>query len=137
MKVVIDTNILISSLSSKSKYHRIIESLNYNDYELIISNDILTEYEEILKRKYGNAVTTAFIELLLNLNNVSFHQVYFNWNLIESDPSDNKFIDCYISGNADYLITEDSHFNILKEVEFPSVKIIGITEFDNILQNYL
>ncbi|MDT3738605.1 MAG: putative toxin-antitoxin system toxin component, PIN family [Candidatus Kapabacteria bacterium] len=135
MKVVIDTNILISSLSSKSKYHQIIAALKNNRFELIITNDVLTEYEEKLSQKYGQTVVTTFIELLLNLNNVSFHNVYFNWDLIKADKSDNKFIDCYISGNADCLVTEDNHFNILKNTEFPYVKIIGIKEFENILQN--
>lgn len=133
MNLVIDTNILISSLSSKSKYHWIIESLKNNRYQLIITNDILTEYEEKLKDKYGQLVATVFIELLLNLKNVSLHNVYFNWNLIDSDESDNKFIDAYISGNADFLVTEDKHFNVLKTIEFPLVNIVNIKDFEEII----
>ena len=93
----------------------------------------MTEYEEKLKDKYGQLVATVFIELLLNLKNVSLHNVYFNWNLIDSDESDNKFIDAYISGNADFLVTEDKHFNVLKTIEFPKVNIVNIKDFEEII----
>lgn len=46
--------------------------------------------------------------------------------LISNDPDDDKFVDCAIASSADYLVTHDNHFNILKTVEFPKVEIIDI-----------
>lgn len=131
MRIVIDTNILISSLSSKSKFHWILQLLKSGTYDLLISNEILFEYEEKLKLKYGIPTTSVFFELLFNLENVYLINIHFRWNLIHLDESDNKFIDCYVSGNADYLLTEDHHFNILKNVDFPEVKTINIKDFED------
>jgi putative PIN family toxin of toxin-antitoxin system len=136
VKFVIDTNILISSLSSKSKYHWIIKDLINNKFEMLIANYILTGYEEKLKLKYGDFITTPFFELLLNLENVNHLNIYFNWNLIFADESDNKFVDCYVAGNADYIVTEDRHFDILKQIEFPNIKTIGINEFKNLFNSF-
>jgi len=54
---------------------------------------------------------------------------YYNWNLISADKEDNKFSDCAIAAAADYIITEDSHFNILKQIDFPKMNIIGADDF--------
>ena len=51
------------------------------------------------------------------------------------DKDDNKFADCAIAGNADYLVTNDSHFNVLKTIGFPKITIITIDEFLAILNN--
>ena len=66
--------------------------------------------------------------------NVISVNTYYNWNLITVDPDDNKFSDAYINGNADYLVTHDSHFNILKKKQFPKVNIITADNFLLILE---
>ena len=62
-------------------------------------------------------------------------EIYYQWHLIEEDVDDNKFVDCAISGNADYLVTDDKHFNQLHKIEFPAVKIIKTKEFLKLLTN--
>ena len=57
--------------------------------------------------------------------------------MIESDPDDNKFADCAIAISADYLVTNDSHFNILKSIPFPSVNIIKAEDFITVLENLI
>jgi len=69
------------------------------------------------------------IRTLLLLPNVIKSDVYYNWLLITGDADDNKFADCAIAANADYIVTNDRHFNVLKEVEFPSVSVINIEQF--------
>jgi predicted nucleic acid-binding protein len=100
MKVVIDTNILLISLPSLSPYHEIIKAFNRKVFELIIT-------------------TNNIIGSFLQASNSIFVNNYFHWDLITIDADDNKFTDAYISGNADYLITHDSHFNVLKRKKFP------------------
>ena len=56
LKVILDTNILLVSISSKSKYHWIFSNLLNNKYELYVSNEILLEYEEIISSKYNKEV---------------------------------------------------------------------------------
>lgn len=42
---------------------------------------------------------------------------------------DNKFVDCAVSGNADFLVTDDKHFNLVKKINFPLVNIIRTEDF--------
>jgi predicted nucleic acid-binding protein len=69
------------------------------------------------------------VELLLNSENVIRTEIFFQWGLIKEDENDNKFVDCAISANAKYIVSNDKHFRILKDVEFPKVDVIGIEEF--------
>jgi predicted nucleic acid-binding protein len=46
---------------------------------------------------------------------------------------DNKFVDCAIAGNADYLVSNDKHFNCLKNIEFPKLNLLNIDEFMDLL----
>lgn len=50
-------------------------------------------------------------------------------NLIIADPDDNKFVDCAIAANARFIVTEDHHFNVLKDITFPSVAVVSIDDF--------
>lgn len=75
---------------------------------------------------------TNKMEILLESPQVIYQQIYYSWNAIKTDPDDNKFFDIAIAGNVDYLVTNDAHFNILKQLEFPTVKIINADEFLNL-----
>jgi putative PIN family toxin of toxin-antitoxin system len=98
--------------------------------ELFITNEILSEYFEILSFKFDIKTAKSVVRTLLELDNVNQLQVFFNFNLIVNDPDDNKFVDCAISGNADYLVTNDRDFNILKDIKFPKVNVVNIDEFE-------
>jgi len=131
MKVVIDTNVLVSALSKKSQYHWLIRQILDEKFDIHVTSDILLEYEEILIQKYSHAVANNFITALKELPNVYFTQVYFNWKLLP-DEDDNKFVDCAIAAGANYIITHDRDFNILKKTDFPKVSIITLYEFEKI-----
>ena len=49
------------------------------------------------------------------------------------NPDDNKFIDCAVSANANFIVTHDKHFNVLSDVDFPKVEVIDIQKFKDIL----
>jgi predicted nucleic acid-binding protein len=71
--------------------------------------------------------------MLITLPNVHKQDIYYKWQLINADKDDNKFVDCAIAGNADFVVTEDKHFNELKIVEFPKLTVLSINEFKLIL----
>ena len=60
---------------------------------------------------------------------------HFRFRLNESDPDDNKFVDCAIASNAKYIVTQDHHFNILKSIPFPKVDVVTIETFLQELKN--
>jgi len=134
MTVVLDCNIIVMSLTSKSAYHRIYQALVRGDFELAVSDDIVLEYEEIIARKYRPSTAKAFLSLLRELPNVFHTSIYFNFHLIQSDPDDNKYVDCAITARAAYIVTEDKHFNILKQIPFPKVATLSINGFMDILK---
>ncbi len=67
--------------------------------------------------------------MLLSLKNLEKVDIYFEWRLVTKDPDDDKYVDAAISGGADYIVTNDAHFNVLKTVEFPKIDIINIDQF--------
>jgi predicted nucleic acid-binding protein len=57
--------------------------------------------------------------------------VYYHFGLIEADLDDNKFVDCAIAVNAEYIVSNDAHFNVLKHVDWPHLIVIDIQTFTN------
>lgn len=133
MKIVLDTNCLLPAIFPRSKYHWVWESFRRTDFTLCYSNEIIAEYEELLSRLYPPNMTENAMHLLLNSHNIEKVIPYYKWNLITADPDDNKFVDCALNGGADYIVTNDKHFNILKEINFPYVKVVDIEAFKQIL----
>jgi uncharacterized protein len=132
MKLVIDTNVILVSLSRKSKLHWIFESLQSGEFQLCVDLEIMLEYEEIITRKMGVIVADSFIALLDQLDNVTFIRTYYKFHLLE-DKDDNKFVDVAIASNADFIITHDKDFNVLKSIAFPQVEVIDSNQLSELL----
>ena len=133
MKVVIDCNILVMCLSSKSPYHIIYQSLVQGKFTLVLSSEILLEYQEVLQQKYSVPTANALVALLKELPNVQFYTPFYNWLLIETDVEDNKYTDCAIAGSANFIVTEDKHFKVLKNIPFPKITVLSIDELIDLL----
>jgi len=97
-RLILDTNIFLVSLAPNYKYHWIYQALFQNKFELVVSNEILTEYQEQITNRYGVDRTDASLDYLLLLPNVILKNPSFLWQLVENDKDDNKFVDCYIAG---------------------------------------
>ena len=128
-RIVLDTNCLLMTLPSKSRYHRIWTDILDGQIELCVSTEILNEYEEILSQHSSSELAQSVIQALLNRPNVIKVTPTFFFNLIVADPDDNKFVDCAICGTAELIVTNDAHFNVLKAIEFPVVDVKNIQEF--------
>ena len=74
-------------------------------------------------------VAKNILEAIVNSPFTRFYSPHFKFNLIENDYDDNKFVDCTIIANADYIVSEDAHFEILKTIPFIGVKVVGLDEF--------
>lgn len=133
MRVVLDTNVFLVSVLPKHKYWWIFQALLDGEYDLLVSNEILTEYLEKCVDKYGLDVSEETLDFLLNFPNVSLVTPSYHWQLIHSDPDDNKFVDCAVAGNVDFIVTNDKHFNVLKDIQFPHVEVLNIDEFQQVL----
>lgn len=133
LKLILDTNIILSSISRKSPYHSLLEDLFNNVYELYVTTEILLEYEEKLTQNFSAKVAEHFISALLMKTTVKKINVYFDLNVIELDADDNKFINCAFAGNVNHIVSNDRHFNILKKLDFPKINLLIIDELADFL----
>ena len=130
MKIVIDTNILIAVIGSKSPYRWIFDCLIEGKMILCVSNEILTEYTEIMTRKNGVDVAENLIKFITISPFTERIETYYRFQLINEDIDDNKFVDCVIAANADCIVSNDKHFQVLKDISFPRVNIFTLPEFE-------
>lgn len=104
MKVVIDTNVFLVIIPSLSRYHQVYKALKENNFDLALSNEILLEYEEQLSLRYNISDTLEVLENLLENQNIQLCNPEYKWNLISLDPDDNKFVDCALASNSDWIV---------------------------------
>ena len=133
MRVVLDTNVILRTISSKSEYTILLDEVYLQTYSLVVSTEILLEYEEKITEFYGKNIAKDFLDFLIILPNVEKVDAFFQLNIIQADPDDNKFVDCAFVGNAHYIVTDDKHFNILKSINFPKISVITAENFKQIL----
>lgn len=133
MKVVLDTNVLLISLPKLSPYHKIIQAFSNRQYDLLITTPIFLEYEEILTQKANSFIADTVLGAFLEAPNVITVIDYFYWELINSDIDDNKFTDAFLNGQADYLVTNDAHFDVVRGNAFPKIDVVSADEFLNLL----
>lgn len=134
MRVVIDTNILLVSISKHSEFRWIFDGFLNEAFTLCVTTEIMAEYEEVFERHMGHTLASTILQIIENAPNVVFVTTYYAWNLISADPDDNKFVDCTVACNARYLVSHDKHFNVLKKIPFPKVELISAAEFKKVLQ---
>ena len=118
MIVVIDTNAVLSVFASGHAHGRILTAWMEGRFAWAVSTEILLEYEEIMQRHAspGKAVRMNQVMDLVAArhNNLSLVSPTFRFHLITADPDDDKFADCAITAGADYIITSDGHFGVLR-----------------------
>ena len=117
MRVCIDTNVLIQIFGRARPFGRIADALQQGTLELATSNEILLEYEETITRLSGQArwqMVWMFLEGVSRLHHtVLYVEPHFRFQLIATDPDDNKFVDCAVAAEADFILTNDRHFDML------------------------
>lgn len=128
-RIVLDTNCLLQALPSRSPYHKIWTEVLAGRISLCVNSDILNEYEEILSEKTTPEIAHNVVETIARLHTTDFQEVYIHFGLITADPDDNKFVDCAVAADAEYIVTNDAHFNVLKQIDWPKLTIIAIKEF--------
>lgn len=128
-RIVLDTNCLLQSLPSKSPYHKIWTDILDGHIQLCVNTEILNEYEEILSGKTTKEIAHNVVEAIARLSTTFFQDAYFHFGLITVDTDDNKFVDCAIAADAEYIVTNDKHFEVLNSIPWPKLSVINIKEF--------
>ena len=132
-RIVLDTNCLISSLPRRGQYYPVWKGLQTGQYILCVSTEILEEYAEIITQKMSVEVASNVIHLLLESQNVELINPYFDLHLIEADHDDDKFVDCAFAANATFIVSDDKHYDVLKDIDFPKLLVLKLKEFLELL----
>ncbi|WP_324759060.1 putative toxin-antitoxin system toxin component, PIN family [Sphingobacterium thalpophilum] len=135
MTIVLDSNVLVAAIGTRNRLRPIWDAFLDGRFHIAVSEDILKEYEEILYRLAAPGVAPFIMGILEESLEVKICQAYYKWRIITVDPDDNKFFDIAVASNADFLVTNDHHFNIAKKLEFPKIGIITPDEFMEVLEN--
>lgn len=128
-RVVLDSNALIQIMGARSKYNVLWRRFMQQRFVLCISNDVLMEYEEMLKQKSSSVAADLFLKMIAIAPNVDYREPFYQYGLIEEDPDDNKFVDCALASNATYIVSDDNHFNVLSKIPFPRIDVITLETF--------
>lgn len=135
MRVVLDTNCLIMAISARNEYYQVWQDFLDSKYVLCITNEIIEEYSEVIARNISPLLSEFVISTIINRKNVVMKSPSYAFHLIKADEDDNKFVDCAIVANAKYIVSNDRHFDVLREIPFPKVDVIKINQFLLDLQN--
>lgn len=96
---------------------------------MCVNTEILNEYEEILGLKTTKEIAHNVVEAIARLSTTYFQETYIHFGLITVDVDDNKFVDCAVAADAEYIVTNDKHFEVLNKIPWPKVSVIKIKEF--------
>lgn len=143
MRVVLDTNILISALlSARGLPAEILRLERQGGFDLVFSPDTVSElwrvlnYPKIQKRLGKLGIPAELVERYLKnlIRSSVVTPGKLKMDIIKDDPSDNIFLACALEGKADFIVSGDSH---LKELEvFRGIPILGSAEFIKMAKNF-
>lgn len=88
MRVVLDSNVLLVAIGKRSRLRPIWEAFLSGKYQLIISEEIIHEYEEILNEHSAPGAAGILVEILSESPDVIYKRIYYAWNIITADPDD-------------------------------------------------
>jgi len=118
MTICLDTGVLLQIFGRRQPFYPILRALLNGQITLAVSTEILLEYQEVTARLSGPERwrdIAALMDLLAQLHgNIRHIEPQFRFNVIAADPDDNKFCDCAVTAAANFIVTEDSHFEPLK-----------------------
>lgn len=137
MKIVLDTNILISGTFWTGKSYKILEKAEKNNIDICSSPELITEYyeklksDEIIEKSHEkNLVINSIIQKAIS--SFTIVQPKEKIDAIKTDPDDNIILECAIEAKVDYIISQDYHLLDLKE--FRGIKILSPEDFLNLLK---
>ena len=108
-KVVVDTSILISAVIVDGAYRKLLRKLLASDFELCIPQEVIDEFQEMIKGEKFKKYEPHFIQIFEELRKSSILLPYpsFNKYMLKKAKEDEGIVNCCVESNVDYLITHD------------------------------
>ena len=128
MKIILDSNVLISGIFFAGPPYRILKAWQEGKIKLIISEEILAEYQKVaeeLSQQFPSVDIDQILELLIIHAEIIDTQE-FQVTICE-DPDDNKFISCALASKSKIIVSGDKH--LLKISGYEGVLVLKPREF--------
>lgn len=128
LKVVVDTNVLVSAAIVQGRQFEILKLVKLGKIKLIISPNILKEFEEVISRKkfgFSKEQVSLAINQILEIAEIVIPLQKIS--IVKDDPDDNIILECALESNANIIISGDTHLLDLKE--YKDIQIVNAAEF--------
>ena len=135
MKIVIDTNVIVSGLQSDMGYsHKLLEELPNGKFEISISVPLVLEYEAQLKKHLSSEIFTGediddFIDYICKIGKKT--PIYYLWRPFLKDPFDDHVLELALASQSQYIVTFNK--KDFKDTEHYGIEIVNPGEFFDIL----
>lgn len=132
LTAVYDTNVLISAFIGKGTPYKILKATYKGNIDLVLSPEILIEFEGVLKRSkfhFKEKHIRSILSVVVKVARIVSPDVVVD--IVKDDPADNRIIEAAISGKANYIVTGDSHLLSLERIK--RIKIVTPKEFLDLL----
>ena len=127
MKIVVDTNVIISGVFFNGLPYRFLNEIVSNEIEIVASEEIINEYynisEELVKSKTGKFNKELF-DIVIGKIKIINTQTKIN---VCRDPDDNKFLECAVDGRAIYVVSGDK--DLLTIQQYQGVLIVSVADY--------
>ena len=132
IKVVLDTNVLVSAIAFGGKPRQVLEAAIKGKIQLVLTEEIIEETRGVLEGKkfqYPREITDLIVQELEALAEIVKPKERLT--VIKKDPEDNRVLECAQELKADYIVSGDEHLLGIKV--FEKTKILTAKEFLDIL----
>ena len=128
MRVVLDTNVIVSGLNFPGNERLVLELALRGRFELCLSPFILEEVSEVLRRKFDWTEKRSSQALKALGDAATVIDPHRLPEVIESGHADNRILDCVVDASADYLVTGDQR-HLLPLEEHQGARILNAPRF--------
>jgi uncharacterized protein len=123
MRVVLDTNVLISALLFGGIPREILHGCVQGEPPLVISDAILDELQGVLRRKRFGLAADRVRAIVYEMSTIGdVVTTTSRVKVISEDPSDNAVLECALDGKADHIVSGDGH--LLELGDYRGIEII-------------
>jgi len=132
MRIVIDSNVFVSSYYYGGNPRLVVERVLNELDELFVSDEILNEIEEVLNRpkfKGNKSDIEKFMNFLKETANFINPSEQID---LSRDKKDNKYIECAVVADADFIVSGDIHLLELKE--YGKIKILKAKAYLDVVE---
>jgi putative PIN family toxin of toxin-antitoxin system len=132
MRVVIDTNVIISGLNFPGKEREVLDLARLGRFEFYLSPFILVEVSSVLCQKFGWSENLADAAVRMLANWAVIVEPEMTVSRIKRNDADNRILECAVKANGDFLVTGDRR-DLLPLKQFQNTRIVSSSQFLSIL----